>query len=416
MDNVHAAIRQAALAAVPAPPVDAVLASAVFDGFPHGLAVFGADRRLVACNDESRRLIGGAALPAAGRPPLCCTLFGCGREGSALQHLCLTERTVAEGRPLPEVRVDVDGGGATRAVWVGTSPLAGPLVLVRLRAGRADDRRRRTEPHWTAGPHLRIATLGRTRVFTPEGPLEGAWLRQRTGKLLKLLLSNRHRVTHTDEIALAFWPETERTAQQNVRHFVHGLRNRLEPDRPSRSPSSFIIARDGGYGLDLARVDVDADEFERLANEGLRAVERSDLEAATDRLDRAIALYGGEFLADEPYAEWALWERGSLHQLACRALGALAEIALEAGESDLAMGRLQQLAQIEPLDADVHQRLISLLFSSGRPGEAMRHFRYAQAAWISAFGEKPDFDMASLRRQARAQVRQAMPTAGSCGP
>lgn len=402
-DTAHEAIRRTAREATPRATPDDALAREVFDSFPHGLLVFDSQRRLVAANAASRLL-----LPSpTGGESTCCALLGCRREGSALQELCLTERALADGRALPDVRLDFIADGQPRAVWVGASPLGGDRVLMQLRAGRPGDRRRRTEPHWTAGPALRVITLGRTRVVTPEGPLEGAWLRQRPGQLLKLLVCNRHRVTHTDEIAIAFWPENERTGLQNVRHFVHGLRAQLEPDRAPRSPSSFIVAHDGGYGLDPSRVAVDADEFERLAQTGLRALQRSDIAVAQASLEQAAALYDGEFLADEPYAEWAFEQRGRLHELAGRAVSGLADIALEAGAPETATAHLYRLARMEPLDSDAQQRLLRLLLARGRSGEALRHYRNAHAAWVSALGEKPDFDLASLRRETRGATLAA---------
>ena len=400
METAHAAIRRAALQAVPADAAGEALGRAVFEAFPHGLLVFGTDRRLMAVNPAARQLLAGLGAPVAG--VTCCALLGCRREGSPLQELCLTERAFEDGRPLPDVRLDFTADGEARALWISTAPLDDDRVLVQIRPGRPGDRRRRTEPHWTAGPSLRVRTLGRTRVLAPEGPLEGAWLRQRPGQLLKLLICNRHRITHTDEIAVAFWPENDRTGLQNVRHFVHALRSQLEPNRAPRARSSFIIAQEGGYELDTSRIAVDADEFENHAHAGLRALQRADAGPARESLEQAAALYGGDFLADEPYAEWTLAERGRLHELASRTFSGLADLALEAGAAETATAHLYRLARLEPLDSDVQRRLLRLLLIRGRSGEAQRHYRSAHAAWIATLGEKPDFDLASLRREARS--------------
>ena len=406
MDTAHAAIRRAALQATPAARAEEALGRAVFESFPHGLLVFGCDSRLVAANPAARTL--AAPLGVVEEGSTCCALLHCRREATPLQDLCLTERALDEGRPLPDVRLEFTVEGESRALWVATAPLDHDRVLVQLKPGRAGDRRRVTEPHWTAGPSLRVRTLGRTRVLAPEGPLEGAWLRQRPGQLLKLLICNRHRITHTDEIAVAFWPDSDRTGLQNVRHFVHALRSQLEPTRAPRARSSFVIAHEGGYELDGSRIAVDADEFEAHADAGLRALRRGELETARGSLERAAALYEGDFLADEPYAEWALAERGRLHELASRTLSGLADVALEAGAAETATAHLYRLARLEPLDSDVQRRLLTLLLARGRSGEAQRHYRSAHATWMAALGEKPDFDLASLRREAR--------TAGAAGP
>ena len=400
METAHATIRRAALQATPAARADEALGRAVFESFPHGLLVFGPDRRLVAVNPAGRTL--AAALGVAQEGTTCCALLGCRREGTPLQELCLTERALADGRPLPDVRLDFTAEGEQRALWIATAALDDDRVLVQLKPGRPGDRRRVTEPHWTAGPSLRVRTLGRTRVLAPEGPLDGAWLRQRPGQLLKLLICNRHRITHTDEIAVAFWPESDRTGLQNVRHFVHALRSQLEPGRAPRARSSFVIAHEGGYELDASRIAVDADEFENHAHAGLRALARDEREAARESLERAAGLYEGDFLADEPYAEWALAERGRLHQLASQTFSGLADIALGAGAAETATAHLYRLARLEPLDSDVQRRLLTLLLARGRSGEAQRHYRGAHAAWVAALGEKPDFDLVSLRREVRA--------------
>ncbi|MDP9378161.1 MAG: hypothetical protein M3P40_11430 [Actinomycetota bacterium] len=401
MENADDAIRQLARDTAGAAPLDATLTRAVFERFPFGLLVLAADGSVVAGNGEAARLL--ALDDHAVSRARCCTLFGCGVADGPLQDVCLTERALRDARALPDVRIDyAQDATEPRSVWVATAPIGPGQVLMQLRAGRVGDRRRRTDPHWTSGPALRVTSLGRTQLATPEGPLEGAWLRQRSGQLLKLLVCNRERITHSDEIAITFWPENERTGLQNVRHFVHGLRSHLEPGRAPRARSSFVLAHEGGYALDLSRIRIDADEFEQHAKTGLRAFERSDGEVALASLERAVALYGGDFLADEPYAEWAFTERARLHDLASQAVTALADIALRTGAVETGTDHLRRLARMEPLDSDVQQRLIRLLLTRGRSGEALRHYRHAHATWMSVLGEKPDFDLASLRRQARS--------------
>ena len=90
-----------------------------------------------------------------------------------------------------------------------------------------------------------------------------------------------------------------------MRHFIHSLRDKLEPDRPKRAPSSFIAAVQGGYAIDRRRVQIDADEFEEAAKKGIDAARRGATADAEAELGKALELYRGDFLSDEPYAEWA---------------------------------------------------------------------------------------------------------------
>ena len=122
-------------------------------------------------------------------------------------------------------------------------------------------------------------------------------------------------------------------AAGNVRHHMHALRRRLEPNRAKRAPSEFVVTRGGGYQLDPERVIVDADEFAARAQQGLDELDAGDRARARRRLQEAVRLYEGDFMADEPYAEWALDERDRLRELVACALHALADLDRAEGDS-----------------------------------------------------------------------------------
>jgi DNA-binding SARP family transcriptional activator len=364
------------------------LTRTIFDGSPFGLLVAEAGGTVIAANPAGHRHLVVERLIGEN----CCVLLGCHDPDGPLSDGCVTERALGSSHTLPEVRIDFRATDGLRAVWVTASPLGADRVLVHLRPGRPGDRRRRSDTAWSGGPTLHLRVLGRTQVQAPEGPLDGPWLRQRPGQLLKFLVCRRPRLVAGDELVATFWPEAGRTGVQNVRYSVHDLRSRLEPGREPRQPSSFIVGRDGAYGLDADRVSVDADSFEQHARAGL-----DDRRGARDALRRAAALYRGPFLGDEPYADWAFAERDRLHELAIRVLDALATLELETGDHEAATSHLQRLAEIEPLDAGVQRRLITLLLEQGRSGEALRRYKQLQASWHSAFGEGVGFELSELR-------------------
>ena len=92
----------------------------------------------------------------------------------------------------------------------------------------------------------------------------------------------------------------------------------------------------------------------------------SDPQAAAAEIERGLALYQGDFLADLPYAEWAMPERHRLHDLACMGLRRLADIRLELRLVDGAARSLERLAALQPFDEDVHRRLMELDIMRGR--------------------------------------------------
>lgn len=229
-------------------------------------------------------------------------------------------------------------------MWVTAAAIggAGKRVVLQLRPGVAGDRRRRTSPHWMVGPRLRIRALGPTSVESVEGPIGGAWLDQRAGQLLKYLVAERRRAVAVDEIGENIWPGADYAVGTSVRYYIHALRRRLEPQRGSREPSAFILVRSGTYRLALDHVEVDADDFEAHVSAGL-AIAAASPQAAAAELERGLAIYRGEFLAELPYAEWALAERHRLHDLACLGLRRLADIRLELRVLDGAARALERI-------------------------------------------------------------------------
>lgn len=235
----------------------------------------------------------------------------------------------------------------------------------------------------TPEPRLAILALGPTLLALDGRRFEGPWCQRRAGRLLKFLVARRGRAASVDEIAEALWPGASYGAAANVRYHVHVLRRVLEPAREGGCESSLIRCRDGGYGLDTARVGLDADEFERALAAGETAC--------------ALELYRGEFLADEPYASWAHPERQRLHELACAALRQTVEERLAAGDGPAARAALSRLADMQPYDEDVHRELIAFELSRGRRSDALRRYTAFSHRLREAFGEEPAFGLAELR-------------------
>ncbi|HEY7151846.1 MAG TPA: BTAD domain-containing putative transcriptional regulator, partial [Solirubrobacterales bacterium] len=332
----------------------------------------------------------------------CCELI-CGKLARQLETgpSCVTERVLESGESLPDAPLELTGvrGASTVSVSAARVDAEDVRVLFQLRpdAGHAGAPRQVASPTAGGRPRLRIETLGRTRVSLGGDGLAGDWLDQRPGLLLKYLVCRRHGVAASDQIAEALWPDASPAeALGSLRHYVHVLRERLEPKRSHRAPSSFVATRPGGYQLDAAQVWVDAEELERLAHEGLRLFVEGQLDPATAILAEAVALYRGEFLPAEQDAEWVLEERERLHHLAARALAALVELRLATGDLGSAADCSRRLADLEPLDMDVQRQFIELCLKQGRRSDAVRRYDLLRTRTLREFGAEPDFALSDL--------------------
>ena len=249
-------------------------ARGLFERFPEGLVLVGEGRRVVSMNRRAQALLGLDTPPENVGSLTCCELV-CnavdrrGRSFRTLPHGADASHRRAARRRSGDRSLEGSGrrarGDHSRGSTRRTSACScrsnpprtrGPLPATGLAA--------------TARPELRVHTLGRIAVEAAGREIGGEWVEQRPGLLLKYLVCERHRVAASDRIAEALWPEAQRReALASLRHYVHVLRERLEPDRAERGASSFVETHRGGYRLDPERVWVDATELERRAGRGL---------------------------------------------------------------------------------------------------------------------------------------------------
>ncbi|HVD38677.1 MAG TPA: BTAD domain-containing putative transcriptional regulator [Solirubrobacterales bacterium] len=378
-----------------------------FERFPYGLTIAEPEGTVISMNHLARRLL----LPAGGSPATsysCCELI-CSRLGSILGTGCIGERAVANGRDLPEVRIDIDGERLQTSAWVTASTLGAErsLVLFHLRPGRPNDRRRRTRQGWHGDSEggltaqLKVHTLGRFSVEGQSGPLNGDWLDQLPGQVFKYLVSERRRLLASDQIVEALWPGTGPEEGRNrLRFHIHALRERIEPGRGEGEGQAFVSSRRGGYMFDTALAWVDADEFEREARAGLGVPEENPA-SALPHLLRASELYRGDFMVEERYSEWAREERERLRELAGRALRTCVQLQIASGDLEAAVDPARRLAELEPYDADSQRLVIDLCLRRGRKTEAMRRYMTYRKQVIDLFGEPPPFDVAEIAGRGR---------------
>jgi DNA-binding SARP family transcriptional activator len=374
------------------------MAATIYERLPYALVVVDEQGSVLSANPAAIEMGWRMDSDPTHPPPTAChEMLACRRAGGPCAHGCLVQRSSQTGETLPEIRIDSRRTAAISAFWVTVIPLgldAG--VLLHLRPGDARDRRRRSDPHWIKGPELTIKALGRIRVDSSEGPLGGSWLQQRPGQILKYLVCERDRVVQAEEIAEALWPSSGRQALSSVRHFIHALRDKLEPGRPPRAESTFVVTVRGGYAINRRRVRIDADTYCEAVRDGLAAADRDDAERAEELLELAISLYRGDLLEDEPYAEWAMPERDRLRAMATDSLRALTHIALERGDHATAVKHLDRLAEFEPFDSDIHKELLRVLLVAGRRSEARRRFSTFSARLSKEFSASPGFALSDL--------------------
>jgi DNA-binding SARP family transcriptional activator len=117
-----------------------------------------------------------------------------------------------------------------------------------------------------------------------------------------------------------------------------------------------------------------------------------------------LALYRGDFLAGDPYLDFALPERERLRDLAGRALRERARIAIASGHLDAAAEHGNRLAEMEPFDADAQRLVIEVCLRRGRHSEAHRRYSVYRKNLGASFGSEPAWDLRDVESDLAATI------------
>src|SRR5690606_5291415 len=118
-------------------------------------------------------------------------------------------------------------------------------------------------------PKIYITKSGTLRGTRGElAVTESDWHTRQARQLLKILITGRPRPVSTDLLIEILWPNsTPHAAATTLRSAINALRNVLEPDRPNRAPSRYIVTQAPGYTFHLTPdIWLDVEEFERKLN------------------------------------------------------------------------------------------------------------------------------------------------------
>jgi DNA-binding SARP family transcriptional activator len=148
------------------------------------------------------------------------------------------------------------------------------------------------------------------------------------------------------------------------------------------------------YRLVLGDLDSwDAAEFLALAR---TALDPRSGGARIERLETAEAAYGGPFLPEWPYEDWALERRAEVEEANQRVLAALADALMAASRPDAAVSRYQRLLALEPEREGWHRGLMRAYAATGELALALRQYHACRAALRHGQGTEPGRETRAL--------------------
>ena len=223
---------------------------------------------------------------------------------------------------------------------------------------------------------LRTRTLGAFQVWRGTERISAElWTRRDATTLFKALLSVPGHRLHREQASEMLWPNADPASHAvSLRGAVYRLRKALDG-----SGDSHILVRNGW--LTLAPLPggepppdwLDADWFELSAR---RALDGQEIVACR----KALLCYGGDYLPDDLYEEWAVRRREELRQLRLAVLMHLADLSTAHGDMSGARRALQAVLDADACHEMAVRALMRLYALGGQRAEAIRLYRRFAAA------------------------------------
>ena len=218
----------------------------------------------------------------------------------------------------------------------------------------------------TGQPKLRVLALGQLQVQVGGTRVDpSAWGSARPRELFVYLLLHPEGRTK-EQVGLVFWPDSSPAQLRNNFHVtLHRLRKAL-------GGAEWVTLVNDRYRVDPGRIEeFDALEFEQAAVDAKRAAQRGEADVVP-MLEKAVALFHGDFLDGEPMGDWHLEYRDRLQKLyvdSLMQLGARHELAERHAKAAEAYERV--LAR----DALHEEALLALLRAHASLGERSHALR-----------------------------------------
>lgn len=234
----------------------------------------------------------------------------------------------------------------------------------------------------SAGRDISVRMLGPFAIEVNGEEVRGG-LRTKARELLAFYLLHPEGAS-LDAAVEALWPEADPGRGSEWFWTALGnLRSRLRAASGDRDLK--VVDRSGDtYRIEVDRFTVDVWRFEEALVGAVGGDEASSMEA----LEAAVALYGGELLAGEPW-QWVEGAREDLRRRAVDTVAQLADRRLLDDDLEGALAALEQGLEIDAIAEELYRRAMELQGRLARRDAIRGTFRLLQAR-LAAYGLAPE--------------------------
>lgn len=240
---------------------------------------------------------------------------------------------------------------------------------------------------------ISVYLLGRFEIVREGKQLRAEeWSRRKAAALIKYLAFQKRLVK--DQAIDLFWPDNDLdSGANNLYRTIHEIRQTLNKSLGADTADLIFRFEDGILSLNES-VSVDVNEFESLCSSLTK-----DKSERIRSLEKALALYQGDLLPDDLYADWTLILRESLRRQYREASLVLAALYRDLRQYDRISPLLSPLLAQDLADEPVHRELMRTYALAGRRHDALRQYQTCVDALASELDLAPDPETSALYTQ-----------------
>ena len=237
---------------------------------------------------------------------------------------------------------------------------------------------------------LNVETLGKFRVTAfGESVDSKRWGREKAIQLFQYLITSHHRNSlHKEQIADRIWDSADtEEGDRNFKVALHALSKALEPNKKSRTPSSFIIREGQSYRLNFENIWLDIELFDKLIKHGNQYLDNNE-SSAIDSFQQAIELYQGIFLPNRVYEDWASAERERLQLLAIDAYINLSKLLINSNPSE-SIRLTTEVLSFDPCLEEAYRIQMKAFLAKGNRPQAIKSYNNCVQILEKEYGISP---------------------------
>ena len=230
---------------------------------------------------------------------------------------------------------------------------------------------------------LKVVSLGKAKLFYQGERIDVEWPTLKAKELFYYLLYYRGEFVARDKILVDLWSDKEPEKAVDILYTtVYSLRKMFK----DIGFDEIIKSKRGFYGVDLAKIEWDVIEFEKITAEL-----KENITDAIHKVAKLLSLYQSEYLINESY-KWSYGLQAELKEKFKEALFKAADYYSKHNQYEQAIDILQQIIEEVFLAEKAYQRLINIYKKLGNEAAARREYEELRNKFKSEFGIEPELE------------------------